>query len=141
MSSFSKELQQLQTSPHVNLILHSSRQHDIPVSFAPESKEKLTDDILPTLPSRSTTCLEGDVEKGPVNIQVENISTQLHIHQGRPDIPSLIRNAVQQIASQERIIIAACGPGSLIKSVRAASAECISHGGPSIELHCEQFGW
>ena len=60
---------------------------------------------------------------------------------GRPDIDTLIKERVAQSADWERVAIAACGPDRMMKTVRRAAAEVIRVKGPSVELHCEQFGW
>ncbi|KAG5965367.1 hypothetical protein E4U58_002866 [Claviceps cyperi] len=59
----------------------------------------------------------------------------------RPDIPLLIREVVGEAAAQESILIAGCGPGKLMDVMRETTADCIRWDGPSIELHCEQYGW
>ncbi|CAK7213325.1 hypothetical protein SBRCBS47491_001767 [Sporothrix bragantina] len=60
---------------------------------------------------------------------------------GRPDAATVIRNAVSSTARSQRVLVAACGPPALMKAVRSATASCITSDGPSVELHCEQFGW
>ena len=60
---------------------------------------------------------------------------------GRPDAATAIREAVSSTAWSQRVLVAACGPPSLMTAVRNATAQCITSDGPSIELHCEQFGW
>ncbi|EPE08173.1 ferric reductase like transmembrane component [Ophiostoma piceae UAMH 11346] len=60
---------------------------------------------------------------------------------GRPDAAAVIREAVSSTARSQRVLVAACGPPSLMTTVRNATAQCITSDGPSIELHCEQFGW
>lgn len=60
---------------------------------------------------------------------------------GRPDTEALIREAVRSVSKDQRILIAACGPTSLIEVVRNTAASCIRADGPAVELHCEQFGW
>ncbi|KAL1902966.1 hypothetical protein Sste5346_000878 [Sporothrix stenoceras] len=60
---------------------------------------------------------------------------------GRPDAETVIRNAVSSTARSQRVLVAACGPPALMKTVRSATAKCITSDGPSVELHCEQFAW
>jgi hypothetical protein len=48
---------------------------------------------------------------------------------------------VAKADDSERIAIAACGPDTLMNCVRRVAAECITIKGPSVDLHCEQFGW
>ncbi|KAH8802841.1 ferric reductase NAD binding domain-containing protein [Xylogone sp. PMI_703] len=143
MSWFDEALQQLQRSPLVNITLHLTKSQDISEqqSLTASGKTENRMDHISETPVLLTKGSDSDIEKAHIDVQSVPISSQLHIHPGRPNIQSLIRNIVQQSTPQERIIVAACGPGSLTKTVREAAAECISASGPSIELHCEQFGW
>ncbi|KAF7561286.1 hypothetical protein G7046_g2853 [Stylonectria norvegica] len=59
----------------------------------------------------------------------------------RPDVPQLIRTAVEKTSKDERVLIMGCGPESLMTAVRNTTVDCIRRDGPSVELHCEQFGW
>lgn len=68
-------------------------------------------------------------------------SSSLDAAHGRPDVQALIGDVVSKSDKNERIAIAACGPDSLMWTVRRMAADCISVKGASIELHCEQFGW
>ncbi|KAI1301984.1 ferric reductase NAD binding domain-containing protein [Xylaria venustula] len=69
----------------------------------------------------------------------DNLS--LPIIYGRPDIETSIREAISSAAKDERVLVAACGPQGLVNTVRNTTASCIRVDGPSVELHCEQFGW
>ncbi|KAK4240213.1 hypothetical protein C8A03DRAFT_42254 [Achaetomium macrosporum] len=60
---------------------------------------------------------------------------------GRPDAASLIRDAVNSTPRNQRVLVAACGPDSLMRIVRDTTAKLIVSDGPAVELHCEQFGW
>jgi hypothetical protein len=60
---------------------------------------------------------------------------------GRPDIENIIKAVARNANQMDRITIGACGPDGLMKLVRRTAADCISVGGPSVKLHCEQFGW
>ena len=68
-------------------------------------------------------------------------TSSLEVLIGRPNVKALIRSIVDHAAPEERIAVAACGPNALMKDVRKVSAEVIRINGPSVELHCEQFGW
>ncbi|KAK3994646.1 putative ferric reductase transmembrane component [Cladorrhinum sp. PSN332] len=63
------------------------------------------------------------------------------IKSGRPDTASLIRDAVRTTPSNQRVLVAACGPQGLMRVVRDTTASLITGDGPGVELHCEQFGW
>jgi hypothetical protein len=60
---------------------------------------------------------------------------------GRPVVENVICQAVAKARDSERIVIAACGPHGLMEAVRKATADVIRADGPSIEVHCEDFGW
>lgn len=60
---------------------------------------------------------------------------------GRPDIEGTVREAIISVAKDKRVLIVACGPTGLVDTVRNTTASCIRVDGPSVELHCEQFGW
>ncbi|KAI2624866.1 ferric reductase NAD binding domain-containing protein [Hypoxylon sp. NC1633] len=68
-------------------------------------------------------------------------TTNLPIVRGRPDTETEIRNAVQSLGKDQRVLIAACGPNSLTRVVRDVAASYIRVDGPAVEVHCEQFGW
>ncbi|KAI1639996.1 ferric reductase NAD binding domain-containing protein [Biscogniauxia mediterranea] len=67
--------------------------------------------------------------------------SDLPIIHGRPDTEMLIKEAIDSVGKDQRILIAACGPAGLLKVVRNTTASCIRVDGPAVELHCEQFGW
>jgi hypothetical protein len=53
----------------------------------------------------------------------------------------MIREAISDTACEDRVLISGCGPNKLMDLIRETTADCIHSKGPSIELHCEQFGW
>ncbi|UNI15677.1 hypothetical protein JDV02_002188 [Purpureocillium takamizusanense] len=59
----------------------------------------------------------------------------------RPDVSALIRRAVDETPAHRRALVLGCGPPGLMKQVRNTTAGCIRSDGPSVELHCEKFGW
>ncbi|RFU34466.1 hypothetical protein B7463_g1861, partial [Scytalidium lignicola] len=147
ISWFNEALQQLHTSPLVNLTLHSTNPTDTskPQSLIISENTKNAMDGISQTPVPSKKGSESDVEKASVDIQVDSISSQLSIHSGRPDIRTLIHGIVQRSTPQDRIIIAACGPGSLIRSVRVTAAEyptAISQAVQKIyDLHYNPIKW
>jgi hypothetical protein len=60
---------------------------------------------------------------------------------GRPDVATLIREAVRGVPRNQRVLVASCGPQSLMTIVRDTTASLVRADGPAVELHCEQFGW
>ncbi|KAI1502632.1 ferric reductase NAD binding domain-containing protein [Biscogniauxia marginata] len=96
--------------------------------------------------SMSPGTLRGDSEKDEEMRQMElpsamTSSSDLPIIHGRPDTEMLIKEAIGSVGKDQRILVAACGPASLLKVVRNTTASCIQVDGPAVELHCEQFGW
>ncbi|KAH7386341.1 ferric reductase NAD binding domain-containing protein [Cadophora sp. MPI-SDFR-AT-0126] len=159
---FSKELAQLRSSPRVNITLHSTRPS---YTGSPASPVDGASPISPTSPLEiekqlsfaSTTPFATrhpdpfpiDLEKtpvithgGPSNPWDSSTSvTSVAVLPGRPNVDVLIREIVAKATDEERIAIAACGPDDLMWCVRKTATNCIKVKGPSIELHCEQFGW
>ncbi|KAK6354562.1 hypothetical protein TWF696_003704 [Orbilia brochopaga] len=60
---------------------------------------------------------------------------------GRPDLTSIVKEAVRNADENDLIAVGACGPTELMRCARNAAAGVVTIGGPSISLHCEQFGW
>lgn len=96
--------------------------------------------------SSSTSLHERDPEKNNDNESTKGSTSTLDglnlpIVYGRPDIETLVREAIMSVGKNERVLVAACGPMGLVDNVRNTTANCISVDGPSVELHCEQFEW
>ncbi|KAK0616286.1 ferric reductase NAD binding domain-containing protein [Immersiella caudata] len=82
---------------------------------------------------------ESDKEGGAVSTTTSH--SEHPVKAGRPDLTAMIRNAVTTTPSNQRVLIAACGPDGLMHFVRDTTAKLILGDGPAVELHCEQFGW
>jgi NAD(P)H-flavin reductase len=65
----------------------------------------------------------------------------LNITSGRPIVGHLITAVVAKAGEREKVAIAACGPQGLMKAVTRAAVGVMGVNGPSVELHCEAFGW
>lgn len=97
-------------------------------------------------PSSAATPYQSDKDEKHAEGHVEMPSSapslvDLPVKHGRPDTETEIRTAIQSLSSDQRVLIAACGPEVLTKVVRDVTASCISVNGPAVEVHCEQFGW
>lgn len=101
-----------------------------------------SDEISPTNVS-STSSLSGDAEKGIVTILETDMDSYagIPITWKRPDVPAMIRGVVAEAARHQSVLVMGCGPSALMTQVRNTTAECIQVDGPTVELHCEQFGW
>lgn len=69
------------------------------------------------------------------------LAGNLEITEDRPDVRKMIGSEIEAAGRTERILVLGCGPPSLMDDVRDAAAGCIRCEGPTVELHCEQFGW
>lgn len=98
--------------------------------------------------STQTSSVALDLEKMDLTERVEHLGGEsaieglsLPLTYGRPDIEAAVRQAILSVGKDQKVLIAACGPTGLISKVRNTTASCIKVDGPSVELHCEQFGW
>ena len=147
---FSKELQELQSSPIVMLRIYCTRassQSCLNGSFSQSSSTALPHSGTEKTPisscasSRPTSVKDSsnfDLEKHPENVTFSS-PRRLSIKSGRPDIASIITEMLATADKHERLAVAACGPDSLMQVARQTVARLIKPEGPSLELHCEQF--
>jgi hypothetical protein len=87
--------------------------------------------------SSDTESLFGDFAHGAGTVDVHGVSVEYR----RPDVANIIRNVVGHAHPMDRVLISGCGPGKLTETMRETGADCIRSDGPSIEVHCEAFGW
>jgi hypothetical protein len=66
---------------------------------------------------------------------------RVNTKKGRPDITALVGMMVKDAQQKDIVAVGACGPAELMRVARNAVADNITLMGPSITLHCEQFGW
>ncbi|OAA72742.1 Ferric reductase-like transmembrane component [Akanthomyces lecanii RCEF 1005] len=101
-----------------------------------------SDEISPTNVS-SASSMSGDAEKGVVTILESDMGSYagIPITWKRPDVPAMIRGVVAEAARHQSVLVMGCGPSALMTQIRNTTAECIRVDGPTVELHCEQFGW
>lgn len=63
------------------------------------------------------------------------------IELGRPDIDTIIKQTVEACDRDDRILVAASGPDTLLSNTRMAVKSSMSSHSASIHLHLEEFGW
>lgn len=157
MTWFAKELASLQASPRVSFFLHTTRPSPNNTSGTntprsntgpiPKSDPEKATGSSYTVPgtSHSSSSVEKIEFDSPSSITKSSghpwDASILDIVPGRPDIDALVMDVVRNSGKEERILIGACGPDSLMWDVRRSATNAISIGGPSVELHSEQFGW
>ncbi|KAH7030765.1 ferric reductase NAD binding domain-containing protein [Microdochium trichocladiopsis] len=80
---------------------------------------------------------------GPSDLPVPTLALppSLPLLPGRPDVAAYIKATISSVEPSKRVLVAACGPPLMLKTIRNAAAECVRGDGPSVEVHCEQFGW
>ncbi|KAF9765142.1 hypothetical protein IL306_002618 [Fusarium sp. DS 682] len=94
------------------------------------------------LPRVDTTRLSLDIEKNGVPSPVINASPgDAAFHVGRPDVASLVKELIETMPSDKRVLVMGCGPRTLLSAVQSAAVDCIMENRAGIELHLEQFGW
>ncbi|KAH0606141.1 uncharacterized protein H6S33_003802 [Morchella sextelata] len=99
------------------------------------TQEELVRDkrISKRLSQRYSANLEAQIDQRPMSY-IETMS-------GRPDLTALIKGIVKNAEQRDTVAVGACGPTELMRVARNAVADSITLTGPSVTLHCEQFGW
>ncbi|KAF4964791.1 hypothetical protein FSARC_7325 [Fusarium sarcochroum] len=97
------------------------------------------------LPRLTTTRLSLDTEEqeipSPASSTEDTLPNHIGFYFGRPNVASLVKEAVGNISSDGRVLVMGCGPQTLMTTVRNAAADCTMDNGAGVELHLEQFGW
>ena len=89
----------------------------------------------PLTPTPTTT---PETEKSEFEVKHANLPS--YIEPGRPDFHAVISKVVEESTVDNRVLVAACGPGGLVDGVRDAVKRNTKKSGPSVELHVEAFG-
>ena len=162
LSWFAEHLETLRThvhAPKVHVSLYVSRSPgssssldslpaaEAPLARVPSDPEKGAVEHETTL-ALAKSEIDGDPEKAGAPDHHSYAASETSrsplrhaVSSGRPDTATLVAEAVRTSTPGQRVLIAACGPPGLMKTVRNATARCITGDGPGVELHCEQFGW
>ena len=111
-----------------------------PPSLSPERDEEKPSDLShvtarPLTPTPTTT---PETEKSEFEVKHANLPS--YIEPGRPDFHAGISKVVEESTVDNRVLVAACGPGGLVDGVRDAVKRNTKKSGPSVELHVEAFG-
>lgn len=122
------------------------------ISSDEEEQTYLPEPLSPTTAEKVDFSI--DIEKAPTSVASATLTelaeartpwdstATLTTTYGRPDVHSLIKDVVSKAGYGDRVVIAACGPPpGLMKAVRSTAASAMQMKGPSVELHCEAFGW
>ncbi|KAJ6789407.1 hypothetical protein PWT90_03637 [Aphanocladium album] len=159
LSWYADHLQTLGSDPRVSIHIFVTKGRDALESSSNSMTESedgrldasptaTSEEIVPAIVS-SASSASGDPEKATAIIQHADLTSMPRIdgYSGfpitwkRPDVPAMIRGVVTESARHQSVLVMGCGPSSLMTQVRNTTAECIRTDGPTVELHCEQFGW
>ncbi|KAF3921014.1 hypothetical protein ABW20_dc0110571 [Dactylellina cionopaga] len=168
---FEKELEELKNCPIVNIRLFVTREPSDLINTHPESPTNATaEDLQGSLPVQESTLSGLTIDGKPgsssgnstdilalpekalelaINTRVQQITRtdtdgtmgRSYFEFGRPDMNLIVKEAIKNASQHDLVSIGACGPTHLMRCARNATAAVITPGGPSISLHCEQFGW
>lgn len=163
LSWFASHLQTLRThpnSPKVNVSLYVTTASSKPTTSNESLSDSSTDgyhrrELNEKTSTESPPTSPVSQEVGPINSSAHDTEktglsrypSSSHssvygvVKAGRPDTATLIREAVSSTPASGRVLVAACGPKGLMKTVRNTTASLIRGNGPGVELHCEEFGW
>ncbi|KAI9732747.1 MAG: hypothetical protein M1818_007481 [Claussenomyces sp. TS43310] len=147
ISWFRPEFEELEVSPLVQMNVYLTRStSDSPLSASAGRTASNSSAELSVEKQRSAGDEELDVgayasEKKVISdVRATGRSTQFQV--GRPHVRTVIEQAVGRADPSDRVVVAGCGPTLLMKGIRRTVAACVARrDGPSIELHCEEFGW
>ncbi|KPM45558.1 hypothetical protein AK830_g947 [Neonectria ditissima] len=84
----------------------------------------------------------GEEENDPLRdetFESMDLDNRFDVRYKRMRVCKVIHETVESVGTNQRLLIATCGPKSLIADVMNTAGECISSDGPSIEVHCESF--
>ncbi|KAM0557062.1 hypothetical protein ACHAPJ_005325 [Fusarium lateritium] len=97
------------------------------------------------IPRLTTARLSLDTEKqevpSPISPTEDALTNHIGFYSGRPNVASLVKEAIENMSSDRRVLVMGCGPQTLMTTVRNVAADCTFDNGAGVELHLEQFGW
>jgi hypothetical protein len=111
-----------------------------PPSLSPERDEEKPSDLshVTARPLTPTPTATPETEKS--EFEVKDAILPSYTEHGRPDFHAVIGRVVEESTVDNRVLVAACGPGGLVDGVRDAVQRNTKKSGPSVELHVEAFG-
>ncbi|KAE9368550.1 hypothetical protein N431DRAFT_547515 [Stipitochalara longipes BDJ] len=136
---FEKELAEMSSSPMVKLTVFVTRTPNV---NTPGNEQQSTEQALMKESSFEKSKVDSDPEKaasGSCSPTPRESNSPVLV--GHPDISAVIHHIVSATEENERTIVAACGPESLMGETRCVVANLVATSRRSVTLHCEQFGW
>lgn len=142
---YARDVKRLQSDGRVSVKLFVTRSPNLGDSDT-DSDENMFTRSAPGSSSNKEVA-DVDPEKGGILSESEDAGyTATHfgnapIAYGRPDVGSLIGDAIHEMSSEKHVLVLGCGPSGLMETVRSKTVSCLHGEAPSVELHCEEFGW
>jgi hypothetical protein len=139
---FPTELTELSHCPLVKISIYVTGSINASQT-SPKSEKQKSDQVVTEVRSveRSDSAIFDPEKSGSGSCSPYTTESTLPVTLGRPDISATIRSIVGAREEHERIIVAACGPKSLMRETRVVVGDLVANSGRSVTLHCEQFGW
>ncbi|CAH0026506.1 unnamed protein product [Clonostachys rhizophaga] len=143
---YARDVKRLQSDGRVSVKLFVTRSPSLRDSDT-DSDENMFTRSAPGSSSNKEEGADVDPEKGGILSESEDVGyTATHfgnapIAYGRPDVGSLIGDAIHEMSSEKHVLVLGCGPSGLMETVRSKTVSCLHGEAPSVELHCEEFGW
>ncbi|TDZ41204.1 Ferric/cupric reductase transmembrane component 2 [Colletotrichum trifolii] len=159
---FADHIQHLsQHETGLNMILHVTRQNreeiqeketleqPPPLSSEPSfktspSKSVVKEDFqasLAVVNNSQTISAAMSQESVGDDVGAASIGDFCNIKHERLDVKRVLDQATEDSAPGQRVLVASCGPKSLVDIVQSSVAWQISSRDVSIDIHCENFGW
>ena len=132
LAGFVPELAVLKAHPRVNIRVHMTKMSE---TQAEKLASQSTLDSVPQIPPSPKNV------KPASTTDADDATLPPYAVPGRPDVQSTVRQIMSECESNQRVLVAACGPTGLSDNVRDAVRYCTSIDGPSLDLHLEAFGW
>ncbi|CAH0052280.1 unnamed protein product [Clonostachys solani] len=155
---FSEQLENLRShASHVSLSLHvttdnaqASSDENLSSILNPSPHTTTTSEITEKRHSEAGCPFETDEKPVPAdretqsNMRSANMMELNNMHGLKYEklrAEAMIHESIQAAGRDSRVLIASCGPKSLMAAVSAAATQYMTPEGPSIDVHCESFGW
>lgn len=95
---------------------------------------------LKSIVSESSDCDEDLLETDDLLVPTNEIAELVdNVEYKKLDTDMAIQGAIRKVASHERVLVATCGPKSLMNAVRDSVDRCRMDSNNRIDVHCEDF--
>lgn len=148
LSWFAECLRDLSSYPSINVALHVTgpSSHLAPYrDYSPGSSTPVlmaAGDFLPQIgQGGAVESLDRLVNDPGAQGESFDAEDKFAVNYARLSVREAVHDALRGMVADQRVLIAACGPRSMMDEVRAVAGDCITFDGPSVKVHCENFEW